>query len=315
VQYCGVKTAYEIADQLRAGATVAPEVLLAAHAELDGEVWSTSQSQAVRVVTHALLASSSKDAVHRAIAEIGSFAPGTIRGLLFDEGDGLTEAFPDNPWGIGPHATLVGAIDHVWDLFDAPELTNALLERVLGLVLLDTHDGPHLGYLHVHELSSDDIDEAFASKQRPPHDRRYAMQWLPYGDVAMFIGAAPSAASRGRSCAVPAPLQILYRVHGGMQDGMWRLSAPEHLITWAEMLDVDPSHLVRASNPDEKIRADQLVCFFGYGDDRSDLFDIRDPEAPLVRAWGDGQLYEGDGEPLLEWLEGQTSLILKISED
>ena len=315
MQYCAVKSAYEVAEILRVGEVVSTDALVAALDALAGEPWSDAMYQAKRAITLALFASSSKEAVHRAIAEIGSHAPGTIRGVLFDEGDALSEPFPENPWGIAPSATLVGAIDHVWDVFDAPNLTNALLERVLGLVLLDTHDGPQLGYLHVHELSSFQVAEAHAGVPRPPHDRRYAQHWLPFGDMSMFAGAAPSIAPRGTSCAVPAPLQILYRVHGGMHDGMWNLSGPDQLITWAQMLDVDPSHVVRAADEDEKIRADQLVCFFGYGDDRSDLFDIRDPDEPVIRAWGDGQLYEGAGTPFLEWLEDQTSLILGIQED
>ena len=315
MQYCVVKSSYGIADKVRAGEAVAPDALVAALDELVAEPWSDEMYEAKRAVTLALLASSTRVALYRAIAELAPIGtPATIQAVLLDEGDPLTEPFPENPWGIGPHATLVGAIDHVWDLFEAPRLTNALLERVLALVLLDLPDGPHLGYVRVYELDSYAIDKAHAGKPRPPHDRRHAMQWLPFGDVTMFLGAAPSDATHGKYGPIPAPLRVLYRCHAGLHDGMWRLAGPDDLLRWSQMLGHETPTFVDAEDPDEQIRSDELVYFFGYGDDRSDLFDMRDPDEPVIRAWGDGHLYEGGGELFLEWLEDKTSLMLGISE-
>lgn len=52
-----------------------------------------------------------------------------------------------------------------------------------------------------------------------------------------------------------------------------------------------------------------------YGDDRHDLLDIRDPDEPVVRMWGDRQLYPRTGRPILEWLDSMTPVIARTEED
>ena len=300
MQYCVV----DVADLLRE------------FERLDAEPWSQETFAAKRKIQLALFASGDRDAVQRMLqSEIWMFE-GTIRGVLFDEGDPLSEPFDDNPWGIRKTESLVGAIDHVWNLFDAPALTQSLLERVIGLVLLDTAQGPRLGYVHFHERSSYDIPEAFSDKRRPPFDRRHAVDWEPFGDISLFVGDAPNEAATTKSgLALPAPLRALYRVHGGLHDTLWHLYGPEQMSPWSSMLDHKEPTIVRAEEDDEGIRSDQLLHFFSYGDDRSDLFDVRDPDEWVVRSWGDGRLYAGAGEPFLEWLEAKAPFMLSVAED
>lgn len=301
VQYCAVK-AYEIADRVRAGEVVPAGDLAAALDELAAAPWSTEMYQAKRAAELALFATGSREGLHRAVTErLASFGPATIRGILLAEGDPLSEPLPANPWGIAASASLRSAIDQVWNHVDAPALTRALRERVLGLVLLERGGQQQLGYLHVHEL------EGITS--RPPHDRRDAPQWLPFGDITLFVGNAPAVGTH----PVPAPLERFYRVHAGLRDTLWNLAGPARLVPWHDMLGCPPTQQV-SPDADEPIEAQQLLGFFGYGDDRSDLFDLRDPDEPLVLAWGDGQLYGTVGVPFPEWLDSQTSLFLGISD-
>lgn len=283
---------------------------------LDAEPWSQETYEKKRGIVLELLAGATREGVERALryALPMQMRAATIRAVLLDEHDPFSQPFPDNPWGITPHHDLVDAIDHVWDLFDAPKLTQAMLERVMGLVLIDDGGVPLLGYLHVHELESFEIDGEYAKKAKPPFDRRHAKDWLPFGSVTMSIGRAPSEATTSKyGHTLFEPLRRLYRVHAGIFDTMWGLSGPDDLLPWNRMLEHDPPRNV--SDENEPIRSDELLYFFGYGDDRSDLFDIRDPEEWLVVAWGEGHLYDNKGTPLAEWLDEQTSLILHMARE
>jgi len=287
--------------------------LIAELDRLDALPWSNETYAKKREVLLRLFGSSARDEVRRALIDALPMQVGghdvQIRAVLFDEHDPLSEKFPDNPWGIRPHHSLVEAIDHVWDFFDVPALTTGLLERVMGLVLIEDRDELLLGYLHVHELDDYQVDSELLDKPKPPHDRRHAVDWIPYGDITMFVGHAPSEATESKyGHKLYEPLRRFYRVHAGLQDGMWHLSGPDGLLPWNQMLDHDPPKNV--GGEDEEIRSDQLLSLFGYGDDRTDLFDIRDPDEWLVVQWGEGHLYDTRGTPFGEWLEEQTSLIL-----
>ncbi len=313
-----MKAALAVVDKVRAGAAVPTAELGDALDVLDAQPWSTKVFEAKRTLLLALFGGSSREGMLRALAaELPMRISGAeIRGVLLDEGDPLSAPLPANPWGIRRHHTLVDAIDHVWDLFDAPRLTGALLERVVALVLLEHAGAPLLGYVRYHERDSYDIPKAFAKKRKPPFDRRTALAWEPFGDLSMFAGAAPTTAkTTKRRWRIAEPLRALYRVHAGLGDGMWSLAGPTELMPWSEMLGHDSPQVVAAEDADEQIRSDQLLYLFGYGDDRSDLLDIRDRDEPVVRAWGDGHLYAGAGEPIGEWLEGLTPLIVKIAQE
>jgi hypothetical protein len=101
-----------------------------------------------------------------------------------------------------------------------------------------------------------------------------------------------------------------------MRGGMWWLSGPEDLLTWSEMLGHTEPARVRAEDPAEEILSSDLVSFFSYGDDRSDLFDIRPgPAGAVVRAWGDGELYAGPGERFWDWFDEKPPLILMFPRE
>ena len=215
---------------------------------------------------------------------------------------------------IPPGASLDAALTHLWAGFAdrAPNLVLELRKRVIGLALCESvHDGDLvLAYLHYHELPKYELPDLHGGA--PPFDRRSGLAWESFGDIASFTGAAPlvGAPTLKPGITIPSPLRELYAVHAGLGDSMWSLSGPARLLWWSEMLDHAEPTSVRADSDEDDVLSSQLLCFFGYGDDRSDLFDLRDPTEPLVRSWGDGYLYDGGGEPFWEWLDGQRDLML-----
>lgn len=213
MQYCAVKTAFEIAERARAGETVAVAALEHALDEIVHPGDGPEYHAAYHALVHALLASNELAGVYRALRE--QLPDGAeIRGILFDEGDPLAMPFPDNPWRIAPGATIVEAIDQIWDL-DAPTLVNALLARMIEVVLVDLAGAPHLAYLQY-------TTTQVSSAREPPHDRRYAVAWLPFGQLDIFLGAAPA--------VPPAPaLEPLYGVHGALRAVHFELLPPDQI--------------------------------------------------------------------------------------
>src|SRR5437016_6191897 len=119
----------------------------------------------------------------------------------------------------------------------------------------------------------------------------------------MIVGAGP--APQPTACEgihLPRPLRDFYAVHAGFRDGMWELHNPDNVRLWSEMFNHTGLQPVRCHDDDEMYYSSDLLYFFSYGDDRSDLFDIdNDPDDPPVRAWGEGGLYGHYGEPEKFW--------------
>jgi hypothetical protein len=199
---------------------------------------------------------------------------------------------------------------------------------VLGLALFEEEGtrAPLLGYLLFHERDEYEIPKEYRKRPRPRFDRREALAWEPFGDLSIMIGRAPLVGSPTLQAGVsiPAPLRAFYDVHAGWSRQMWRLSSPDELLLWHQMLEVDPATLVQAEtaddeprpDPDQVRRADALLYFFSYGDDCSDLFDLAAKHAdPPVRAWGDGFLYRGADANFRKWLEGNIALFVGSADE
>lgn len=306
--------ALALLDRARGGEDVT-DALLAEAARLEALPWSTERYAVQRVIRLAWLAAPDRRGLHAAIRDsvAGQMDARVIAVVLRDD-DPLSEPLPANPWRIPPGAGLDAALTHLWSGFAerVPHLVAELRARVIGLALCEsTHDGAlALAYLHYHELPAYERPDRHG--EAPPFDRRAGLAWEAFGDLSSFTGAPPlvGAPTLKPGIEVPPPLRELYAVHAGLGDSMWHLAGPEGLLWWSEMLEHTEPTSVRADSDEDDVLSSQLLCFFGYGDDRSDLFDLRDPTEPLIRAWGDGYLYDGGGELFWEWLDGQRGLML-----
>lgn len=267
--------------------------------------WSREAYEVGRLVEAALVGSADRGAVCRILERLlGPLT--TVQALLLADDDPLTEPFPENPWGILPTDRRSDALSRLWDAVEdrAPRLVAELHGRVAGLVLCRGRRGPGLGYLFFHELDSADPDDP----DLPPFDRRAALAWERFGDLQGFVGAAPAGGPFPRP--IPAPLAALYAIHGGLRGRMWQLSGPADLRTWDTVVPPRPDGRLRTEDPnDAALAPDQLLCVLGYGDDRSDLLDLRDPRS-VVRGWGDGRLYAGGGRPFWAWVDALHPLWL-----
>lgn len=328
-------------DRARAGEDATAALL--EHLEaVQGLGWSEASYAVTRVAHLALLAGPTFEGVVRAIQGRALFTLGIDAqrpsGLLLRDGDPLNRPFPENPWGIPPTSSLEDALARVW----APVRDEAgaffadLEDHVVGLALYEdarTRESV-LGYILFHELDRYEIDEALVGVDKPPRDRRSGLLWEPFGDVAMIAGRAPSAAERTQGgLAIPAPLAAFYRVHGGLRSATWRLSPPDQIITWSEMLGHTTPQPVDAMDDAERILSSDLLSFFSYGDDRSALFHLTGrpfhltgrpfhptgrPSDPPVRIWSDGRLSQagaGAGEPFWDWFDRSSSLLLLFDAD
>ncbi|MFC7248160.1 hypothetical protein ACFQO7_37355 [Catellatospora aurea] len=303
----------------RAGMDVSAD-LLRSLAALDELPWSTQRWEVIRVIRLALLSSTGGDHFPAVLGDLlpqrhllGE-APG-LRGLILRDGDTLGVPFAANPWQIGPSARLDEAITRVWSAVDvlAPGFVERLRRRLLGLAMFTgTADAPVLAYLHYRESERSTVDGGSRDASRPPFDRRHALAWAPFGDVSAFLGDAPAHRPQVRDGAwLPAPLRALYSVHGGMGDGMWQLWGPGFVRPWSQVLGHHEPARVRVEGNAQTRLSSELLEFFSYGDDRSDVFDLADdPDDPPVRAWGDGMLYAHRGVPFWDWFDGQATLSL-----
>jgi hypothetical protein len=245
---------------------------------------------------------------------------GRDRGLLLREGDPLARPLAGNPWGISPTATLDEAVTRIWaGVADhAAAFIEELRRRLVGLALFDDSSGqPFLAYLLYQERDRYDVDEEFVDAPYPPFDRRCALDWALFGDVTAFVGYPPAPRPTPRlDVSLPAPLRAFYSVHAGMKDVMWQLYRPEEVGPWSIMLGHDSPRPVAVEDAGETRLSSELLDFFSYGNDASDLFDLAaDPTDPPVRGWGDGMLYAGPGEPFWTWFVDHTDLFLGRAAD
>ena len=293
---------------------------LVAHLGALGKLPFSQETYAVeRVVRLALLGCSSRGGLCALLErELPNGIRARVRGLLLRDGDPLGEALSQTPWAIPPGAALTEAIAHIWrPCPDGARLAEELQRRVLGLALLEESEtnAPLLAYAMIHERDEYSIPKADRRRPRPAFDRRQALAWEPFGDLSLIVGNAPLALN-ALSLSIPPSLRAFYGVHAGWRNGMWCLSAPEEICGWHNVLGIDGATLVRTETDGEERRADALLAFFSYGDDRSDLFDLSTgSDDPPVRAWGDGMLYAGPGVAFREWIRENLTLFLAAGDD
>ena len=310
------EAAWEDFGRARAGEDVTRELLAHATA-LAALPWSQETFAVDRLVRLALLASPKREGIDRVIEkELPLGCSATVTALLLPDDDPLRECLPENPWHLPPDIPLAHALEQLWRPIDDPDFLGELKKRVLGLALLREAGGAAmLGYLLYQERDSFDVPLEHRERARPSFDRRAAFAWQPFGDATLVVGRAPAAGSPTLRPGVRVPpcLAELYAIHGGMKGGLWSLYSPGSLLLWSEMLGHDPPRFVNAEDEDEERMSDQLLAFFSYGDDRSDLFDLAEDDPP-VRAWGDGMLYASEGEPFWDWFTDKHTLILRRAE-
>jgi hypothetical protein len=293
-----IREALDAVEQARLGMDVTDRLLACARALESASDPSSERHAAERAVRLALFAGASRDGVRHVVEAMTAhtrFSPFEVVGLCFREGDPLNEPWADNPWGVPAAATLGQALDAVWA--PAREHVATFLrvtrERLVGLAhLRDGRGAAVLGYL---------------TAPAPPFDRRRALAWN--GDPSLFLGSAPAPDPQPKpGIVIPEPLRALYRVHGGLREpgfGSWSLASPDELLLWSEMLDHTEPTAVSAEDEDETVDSDELLAFFSYGDDRSDLFELTGDDDPPVRSWGDGMLFAGDEERFWSWFNGR----------
>jgi hypothetical protein len=259
--------------------------------------WSSEIFDVQREIELALVAGDSPAGVARVVAREHPMRD-KPRALLFRDGDPLTTAWPENPWHISPRDGLGATVRRLWARLGDARLVPGLERRVLGLALFESQ----LGYLIIHERDKYQMPDGLFDAPRPRFDRREGLAWAPFGDLSMLVGERPVEALAPN---VPAALGPIYAANAGLSR-MWSLAGPSNLLLWKDMLQVDGAQIVRAEDPDERRRADELLYFFSYGDDTSDLFDLTDGS---VRSWGEGCLWK-NRRTFDEWLDEVTPLIL-----
>lgn len=316
-----IDEAEETLLRARRGDDVA-DALIAHLAALDALPWSNEVFRTARVVRLALLGGTSAAGLAAVVEkELPLENKGRLTGLLLRDGDPLTTRLPKTPWTIPARASLEEALARVWRACpDAAPLVEVLQRRALGLAIFEEArtGAPLLGYLVYHERDVYEIPKAQRKRRRPPFDRREALAWEPFGDLSLVVGRAPLAGTPTLrdGVAIPSPLRAFYAVHAGFGDGMWSLAPPDQLHLWSEMMpEGEGASLVRTEDKRERRRGDQLLAFFSYGDDRSDLFDLSTgDDEPPVRAWGEGCLWSGPGRPFADWLTDNRALFVEAAD-
>lgn len=289
-----VRAALDAVGQARLGADVGDLLLDCARSIAASGDFSPDRLAAERALQRALFAGPRRDGVRYVVESAAArarHAPLEVVGLSLQKGDPLHEPWPDNPWGVPPAATVPEALDALWMRTDASRFLRLAKNHVCGLALLrDARGTPAVGYL----VSS-----------ATPSDRRSAMTWDAARRVKLFVGCAPDAEPKVDSdIDIPAPLRAFYRVHGGLYApgfGEWSLASPSDLTRWSDMLGHTEPTAVDAEDEAETVDSDELLGFFSYGDDRTDLFELSGDEDPPVRSWGDGVLYRAREEPEGFW--------------
>lgn len=301
-----IAKAHDLVARARAGEDVVRE-LIRHHLALRELPWSSEAYAAARGVCLALFGSASREAVEIVLRDMlpRGFAGAALRGMMFREEDGLRAPFAASPWALdGEEESIDAAIIRIWSAApEAEPLAVELARRVVGLALFEHEQQSFLAYVVYSEM---DCYKAPAG-DRPPRTRKAALAWQPFGDVGVVIGAAPTLQFPG---ATPMPLRSFYRVHGGLRDGMWSLASPSELTRWSDMLGHGGP--VQCEDPGEECRAEDLLSFFSYGDDRTDLFELT--RSGRVRAWGDGVLYRRAWGSFSAWLRDHVGLLVGAAE-
>lgn len=304
-------------QRVRAGEDVTAE--LSEHlATVTALPYSRERYTVARVLRLALFGSSDHALVEEVVRDRLPVGVGDgPRGLILREGDALGVPMADNPWRIPAEATLDEAITRIWGgvAEDVGRFVTQLRQRLVGLALFEYDPGaPLLAYLFYHERARYEIPEEFADAPRPSFDRRNALAWEPFGDLSAFVGHAPAPEPSAREdVTLPETLRDFYAVHAGMRSGMWWLYAPGDVSPWSDMISGGRPEPVRAQDGQTRLSS-ELLDFFSYGDDRSDLFDLADDpddlDDPPVRGWSRLGLDAAPGERFWPWFDGNTSLFL-----
>lgn len=288
--------------------------LIAHYTKLCASAPSRGGFEMMRALELALLASPKVEGLRLVIARnLPASLNATIGGLVFREGDDVGIPMPDNPWRLRSDSSLERQIEVLWGSADQPDFAAELGKRTVGLALLHHAAGTvSLAYLMYRERDRYEVPAVLADAPRPAFDRRLALEWEPFGELALLTCAAPIRELPPLDdIRVPDSLAELYAVHGGMHGDIWHLCGPRSLTRWDRARgDLRPTP-VPTHGRKETHYARDLVAFFSYGDDRSDLFDFaEDPDDPPVRAWGDGRLYTDEPQPFWDWFLGNTDMFL-----